>query len=102
MIGAIVECIKVENCTCDVCRLMSKPTKGNRYMIRAFYKRGTVFKYSNGQHGVYETDMVLLEEIINPVISPLACEPAFPAYWFKELLPPMEICLENILEKETT
>lgn len=102
MIGAIIECVKVEDCTCHVCRSMAKPTKGSRYMVRAFYKKGSIFRYNNGDYGKHTCDMVLLEEIVNPVISPLACEPAFPVYWFKELLPPMEICLENILVKETT
>lgn len=85
-IGSIVECIKTPKEPFD---LVIYPVKGNLYTIRGIHQSG---------------GSVYLEEICNKKIShltPSKREPGFVFGYFRELLPPMEINIEAIIECES-
>lgn len=88
-VGSLVECIKTMSCNYNVVM----PKIKSIYTIRDVKKFDCVNFSGIG---------ILLEEIVNAKFKFVTGleEPYFHIEFFRELLPPIEISIENILEKE--
>lgn len=94
-IGSLVECINSSNWVSDISTLESLgyklPIRGKFYIIRELFTNIESINY------------LLLEEIVNPkvyVFGGRYLEAGWKTERFRELLPPIEINLEEIILQE--
>jgi hypothetical protein len=85
-VGSLVECIKEGKW--DGFSGITMPVVGKIYTVRGFYESKIGFDTS-----------LYLEEIVNGKYC-FGIEPSFEIECFREVIPPMEVSLEAIIEEE--